>query len=237
MNTKKQTLILIIAMAATAAYTVWSGNSDLRRYREHGAPQSALADKGHGRAAGGETLARQDVAAYLNEQNAMMAGMMKNMERVGESGSASIDFLNGMIPHHESAIAMAELYLRSGGANQALADIAEDIISAQTGEIEQMNAIARRIKESGDKDEAKEQAYLKAYRAMLSNHHAGHGSAEKSIDDAFAEGMIMHHQMAVDMAKDILSYTDDAETRALAKSIIAAQEREIRKMRESLAGA
>lgn len=231
MNTKKQTLILIAAMAATAAYTIWSGNSDLRRYRENGAPQSALTD-----AAGGETLQRQDVAAYLNEQNAMMAGMMKSMERVGESGSASIDFLNGMIPHHESAIAMAELYLRSGGANQALVGIAEDIIGAQTGEIEQMNAMARRLKETDGKDETKEQAYLKAYRAMLSNHHAGHGFAGGSIDDAFAEGMIMHHQMAIDMAKDILSYTDDAETRALAKSIIAAQEREIRKMQESLAG-
>lgn len=38
----------------------------------------------------------------------------------------------------------------------------------------------------------------------------GSGS-HATIDTAFAEGMLMHHQMAVDMAKDILEYTDESQ--------------------------
>ena len=51
-----------------------------------------------------------------------------------------------------------------------------------------------------------------------------------SLDQAFAEGMIMHHQMAVDMARDILEYTDYEEIRTMAQNIIDVQEKEIAQM-------
>ena len=41
---------------------------------------------------------------------------------------------------------------------------------------------------------------------------------------------MMHHQMAVDMAKDILDYTDQKEVRELAQTIIELQEKEISQM-------
>ena len=37
----------------------------------------------------------------------------------------------------------------------------------------------------------------------------------------------MHHQMAVDMARDILEYTDYEEIRTMAQNIIDVQEKEI----------
>ncbi len=37
--------------------------------------------------------------------------------------------------------------------------------------------------------------------------------------------MIMHHQMAVDMARDILEYTDYEEIRTMAQNIIDVQEK------------
>ncbi|MBS5064726.1 MAG: DUF305 domain-containing protein [Hungatella hathewayi] len=175
------------------------------------------------------------LASYLKEQDQIMTDMMDAMT-VEPTGNASVDFLKGMIPHHESAIDMSLSYLKYGGEHEELKQLAKDIIEAQTGEIDQMNQLIKEIGESGVKDEAKEEGYLAAYDEMMSSHaHMHHGtSTAKNVDEAFAEGMLMHHQMAVDMSKAILDYTDNEEVTKLAETIIAAQEKEIKQMDEIL---
>ena len=59
-------------------------------------------------------------------------------------------------------------------------------------------------------------------------------SAPATVDEAFAEGMIMHHQMAVDMSRSVLDYTDQKEVTQLAESIIEQQEQEISQMEQIL---
>lgn len=51
-----------------------------------------------------------------------------------------------------------------------------------------------------------------------------------NADVDFAHGMIAHHKGAIGMAEVELKYGKDAEMRALAKDIIAAQKKEIRQM-------
>lgn len=46
-------------------------------------------------------------------------------------------FLSEMIMHHQGAVKMAEAAL-TGAKHQEIRDMAQDIISAQTGEIDQM---------------------------------------------------------------------------------------------------
>ena len=70
-------------------------------------------------------------SAKANEQ--AMATMMKNMSAI-YSGDADVDFVNGMIPHHQGAIDMAKVaqqYVK----DPLLLKLAGDVVGAQEGEI------------------------------------------------------------------------------------------------------
>lgn len=175
------------------------------------------------------------LSQYLSDQDTLMSEMMEQMA-VEPSGNASADFLRGMIPHHNSAIEMAQAYLKYNGAEPELKQMAQDIIKTQSEEIEEMNRLIQEIETSGETDEEAEQAYLDAYASMMSDHsHISHQVSDpEDLDQAFAQGMIMHHQMAVDMARAILDCTEEKAISDLAESIIQTQVKEIEKMEEIL---
>ncbi|KMZ54885.1 DUF305 domain-containing protein [Dorea sp. D27] len=180
--------------------------------------------------------AEEALGSYMEEQDILMNKMMEDMEDVQPAGNAALDFLNGMIPHHEAAVSMSESYLKYGGEDAELKKLAEYIVRIQKEEIAQMQSYIEDLKKDGTEDPEQEQAYLDAYGTMLSAHHSAHSSHETSanVETAFAEGMIMHHQMAVDMAQAIVGNTDNEKVTALAENIIEAQQNEITQMQEIL---
>lgn len=75
---------------------------------------------------------------------------------------------------------------------------------------------------------AAQRAYAEANDRM---HSAMGSNIPADADIAFVQGMIPHHQGAIDMARIVLEHGSDPENRALAQAIIAAQEAEIAQMR------
>ena len=67
--------------------------------------------------------------AYIEAMNTMHAGMM-----MAFTGDADVDFIKGMIPHHQGAIDAAKVQLRYGTDPEARA-FAEKVIAAQQAEI------------------------------------------------------------------------------------------------------
>ena len=63
--------------------------------------------------------------------------MTVDMGAITPSGNPDVDFVRMMIPHHEGAIAMAEVELKYG-KDESRKKLAKDIIEAQTAEIAEM---------------------------------------------------------------------------------------------------
>ena len=66
------------------------------------------------------------------------ATMHKDMA-ITFTGNADVDFVRGMIAHHQGAIDMAKIELEYG-KDETIRKLAEDIIAAQQGEIRMMEA-------------------------------------------------------------------------------------------------
>ena len=77
-------------------------------------------------------------------------------------------------------------------------------------------------------DTDKETDYFKEYN-KTANHTMSHQTF-KNVDEAFAKGMITHHQMAIDMSETILKYTDNSTIKNMAENIIDTQTKEIQQM-------
>ena len=76
-------------------------------------------------------------------------------------------------------------------------------------------------------------AEIKAFTdANMKMHRAMSAKLTGNADRDFVQGMIPHHQGAIDMARVELRYGTDPELRKLAGDIISAQEKEIAFMRQ-----
>lgn len=77
-----------------------------------------------------------DETAYLSAINNSMEKMMYDMV-VPPTGGLDRDFVQMMMPHHQGAIDMAQIYLRFG-TNEQLKRIAQEIIVDQQQEMNVM---------------------------------------------------------------------------------------------------
>ena len=155
----------------------------------------------------------------------LLTGCAASTQSNSEYSSDDIAFAEMMIPHHEQAIEMSEIAFLNT-SNPDVLQLAQEIKVAQSPEIDLMMS----------------------WTGVKASTHAGHmmdgtlsqnelsdlrEAKGKEFDRLFLEGMIKHHEGAIEMAQDVAA-SKNKEVADLSASIINAQELEIAKMKELL---
>ena len=182
---------------------------------------------------GASTAGHENDGAGSGEHDQMMKKMMNDMNAVKMTGDFDLDFANMMIPHHQSAVDMAEQYIPKA-KDEKIKSMAQNIINAQKKEIEELRTMITSHKPTTEKKE----------EHSASGHDAG-GHSElmdamnkmmeemKSMkmtgdaDKDFVTMMIPHHKSAVDMAENEISHGKNVQMKQFAQKVIDDQSKEI----------
>ena len=152
-----------------------------------------------------------------------------------KGNDADVTFLTGMEPHHEQAVEMSDLVL-AADPPAAVAAIARKIKSEQAPEIEQMTTM---LADLGKPVAAHGGGMgMGGHEGMMSEADMSALETATGTDAArlYLEGMVEHHQGAIQASEAELADGSYGPARTLATSIARAQSAEIPTMRTLLAG-
>ncbi len=134
-------------------------------------------------------------------------------------------FIDAMVPHHQGAVEMAEVALENAD-HRELRGLAEDVVTAQEAEIEDLRAIKEQEYGTSEIPSGMDQQQMDAMGMADPRELA----ERRPFDKAFIDAMIPHHESAIAMANAALEGSDNPEIRGIARAIVEAQEKEIARM-------
>jgi uncharacterized protein (DUF305 family) len=153
-------------------------------------------------------------------------------------GDADFDlrFLDGMVPHHEGAVTMAQAVLTKSQRPE-LKKLAQAMITAQQQEIDQMKAWRKVWYPNAPQQPVMwhsamnhqmpmDEATVRAMRMDIDL-----GAADATFDQRFLDAMVPHHEGALTMAKQLQTKTKRPELQKLAQAILTSQQAEIDQMK------
>lgn len=162
---------------------------------------------------------------------------MEAMDLGPQDEAFDLRFIDGMVLHHQGAIAMAEQVLEKSERPE-LKQLAEEIIAAQQQEISQMQQWRQAWYPTAAATPMMYDAAMghmmpmSAEMAAAMKMDVGLGQADDQFDQRFLTAMIVHHEGALVMAEQALERSDRAELQQLAQAILASQQAEIEQMRQ-----
>src|SRR5215213_7107202 len=135
-------------------------------------------------------------------------------------------FIDAMVPHHQGAIAMAEVALKNA-EHEEIKELSRNIVSTQQSEIEELKSIKK--EEFGTSNVPMEMSpeQMRGMGMMMDPQRL---SKREPFDEAFIGAMIPHHRSAIQMAKVAYEKSENARIKELARNIVSAQKREIEQM-------
>ncbi|WP_413505978.1 DUF305 domain-containing protein [Photobacterium phosphoreum] len=151
---------------------------------------------------------------------------MSGMHTLKLTGDPDLDFVAGMLPHHEGAIVMSESILPTL-TDPAVHQLAVDIIKSQKEEVVYMKHWLATHKEipQDQRDIANSKEMMTKSMKIMHNMMEVKLTGNPNVD--FVAGMIPHHEAAVEMAEVIMPYLKDQSTKTFATDIVKAQLKEI----------
>lgn len=166
-----------------------------------------------------------------------MAHGSTNMDLGPKDATFDLRFIDGMIPHHQGAVAMAQEALEKSQRPE-IKQLAQAIIDAQEKEISELRTWRKSWYASASADSVMYDAQMKKDMPMTEQMRSSMamegdlGAADAEFDLRFINAMIPHHQGAIDMAKQAQEKSDRPEIKQLAQEIITSQQQEIDQMEQ-----
>lgn len=153
-----------------------------------------------------------------------------------QHAAADVRFMQGMIAHHAQAIVMSRM-AEANGANPRLLKLANKIDQSQMPEILQMQGWLRYYKQEVPDTSSWRTMTMDG---MLNEQQMKELEAAKGVefDRVFLNYMIMHHEGALKMVKDLFAAPragQEVDVGIFANDVVTAQTAEIGVMRQMLA--
>ena len=148
------------------------------------------------------------------------------------------EFIDMMVPHHQSGVEMAKL-AQERAEHPELKQFADGVVAAQDSEIARMrqwrqawfgtNSAPSKHGEAGMAD--MEMGHATMPGTMDMKEMVDGLRTADPFDKAFIEAMVPHHESALQMAKQAQDRAEHPEIKGLADAIVAAQTRDIARMK------
>jgi uncharacterized protein (DUF305 family)/uncharacterized cupredoxin-like copper-binding protein len=246
------TALVVLALILIAAPVVIAAQTPAADHEQHH-PGTPAADT----AANDPCVAVATPSADMPQAGVMTGTpLMGGSDMAGMMGQFDLMFIDMMLPHHASAVAMAQVAL-SRAEHPELRTLAEQIIESQSAEIAQMEAWRDQWFPDAPAMPMMPMEQLMAMMGGMMGEipgsmmgtpgvipgPSGMGmmmdmgqeianlcATTESFDLAFIDAMAPHHQMAVMMAQVATLRAEHTELQALAQTMIEDQQREIEQM-------
>ena len=166
-------------------------------------------------------------------QDEMPGTASPTAETGGEFNDADATFVTTLIPHHEQAVEMSEEILAKDDIDDQVVALAEQIKDAYESDVELMEGW---LEDWGIDDDAAEVDDDEADGMMSEDDLEALEAAEGSeAERLYLEGMIEHHEAAIELAEDELGEGINPDVLELAQATIDTQTAELAKMKDLVA--